>query len=297
MFRGFLDCVTMLKGSDSPVNGKMGGVTLMTDPLLAQTRQAVTGFTRWLEAFGETSQGHQDFYASRVGRAAKALYYRRPWLGTLAVAPMVFCEAFAPSARFLFFSRMRLPIADAHYAMGFAFLHQTTRQQEYYDKAVHFLDILEQTRSPGYERHGWGYPFHWQTRGGLLKAGTPLITTTPYCYEAFAEVFRIDGKADGAKSCSPWPNMSCSITRTLMRGRMRPPARYARTGAGWSTQAPTGPLFLPAPGREFGNESYWRAAERNLNFVLQSQQEDGSWPSTRWMVCTDLLTIFTPVWS
>jgi glycosyltransferase involved in cell wall biosynthesis len=28
MFRGFLDCVTMLKGSDSPVNGKMEGVTL-----------------------------------------------------------------------------------------------------------------------------------------------------------------------------------------------------------------------------------------------------------------------------
>src|SRR5208283_1940459 len=36
--------------------------------------------------------------------------------------------------------------------------------------------------------------------------------------------------------------------------------------------------LLTGARQEFGNESYWRAAERNLNFVLQSQQEDGSWP-------------------
>ena len=49
-------------------------------------------------------------------------------LGTLAVAPMIFCEAFLPSARRLFHEPMRFPIADAHYAMGFAYLYQATRR-------------------------------------------------------------------------------------------------------------------------------------------------------------------------
>ena len=34
----------------------------------------------------------------RIGGAAKSLYYRRPVVGLAAVAPMVFCEAFVPSA-------------------------------------------------------------------------------------------------------------------------------------------------------------------------------------------------------
>src|SRR6516162_5622862 len=83
-------------------------------------------FTRWLEAFGETSWDHQSFFAGPVGRRAKTLYYRHKLLGTAAVAPMIFFEAFLPSARRLFHHPTRFPIADAHYAMGFAFLYEVT---------------------------------------------------------------------------------------------------------------------------------------------------------------------------
>ncbi|HEX8765439.1 MAG TPA: hypothetical protein VF740_09780, partial [Candidatus Acidoferrum sp.] len=85
---------------------------------IAKVEASVARFTNWLDRYGETSWDHQSFYASKLGRAAKALYYRTPLLGTLAVAPMVFSEAFLPSARRLFWKRQRLPIADAHYAMG-----------------------------------------------------------------------------------------------------------------------------------------------------------------------------------
>ena len=36
---------------------------------------------------------------AKTGQKAKALYYKQPLLGTLAVAPIIFCEAFLPSAR------------------------------------------------------------------------------------------------------------------------------------------------------------------------------------------------------
>ena len=75
-------------------------------------------FAQWLDGYGEISYDHQSFFASKLGRGAKALYYRKPALGTLAVAPMIFCEAFVPSARKLFWKPQRFPIADAHYAMS-----------------------------------------------------------------------------------------------------------------------------------------------------------------------------------
>src|SRR6187402_2730082 len=155
---------------------------------------AVECFVAWFENFGETSQDHQDFYASPVGRAAKNLYYKNKLLGTLAVLPMVGCEALLPSTRRFLFPRMRLPISDAHFAMGYAALHRATGNPRHLERAVHFLEVLESTRVPGFARHGWGYPFDWQTRNGIIPQGTPLITTTPYCYEAFTDVYRIDSQ-------------------------------------------------------------------------------------------------------
>ena len=105
---------------------------LMNDALVERTAAAVKRFSGWLDRYGETSYDHQSFFASNLGRSAKALYYRKPLLGTLAVAPMIFCEAFVPSARRLFWKPQRFPIADAHYAMGFAFLARMYGEGTYY---------------------------------------------------------------------------------------------------------------------------------------------------------------------
>src|SRR5215468_9600081 len=133
-------------------------------------------FTRWLNAYGETSWDHQSFFAGPVGGAAKSLYYKNKTLGTATVAPMIFVEAFLPSARRLFHHRTRFAIADAHYALGFAFLYELTlatanpRTQAgrlssggsdlgHFQRATHFLDELKKSRSPGFEEYCWGYPF------------------------------------------------------------------------------------------------------------------------------------------
>src|SRR5690349_11795428 len=95
-------------------------------PAFERVAEVVARFTRWLEAYGETSRDHQSFFAGAVGRRAKALYYKHGLVGKAAVAPMIFFEAFLPSARRLFFRPVRFPIADAQYAMGFAFLYEAT---------------------------------------------------------------------------------------------------------------------------------------------------------------------------
>src|SRR5256885_15208524 len=157
-------------------------------------RAAILRFVGWLDRFGEVSYDHQSYFASDLGRSAKALYYKKPLLGTLAVSPIIFCEAFLPSARRLFWKPQRFPIADAHYAMAFLFLGQALGEEQYYKRALHFLDILEQTRCPGYKTYCWGYPFNWETLRGTIREGTPLITTVPYVYEAFKQAYQIDGQ-------------------------------------------------------------------------------------------------------
>ena len=252
---------------------------MATPPANQQLLTALERFVVWLENFGETSQDHQDFYASRIGRAAKNLYYRQPLLGKAAVLPMVACEAFAPWTRRFFFPRMRLPISDAHFAMGYARLHRVTGAQRYLDRAIHFLAVLESTRCPAFKHHGWGYPFDWQTRNGILARGTPLITTTPYCYEAFTDVFRLDGQ-------HRWREIMRSIAehvlldyRDVSAGPDAATCTYTPTGGENVVNASAYRAFtLFSAWREFGDERYHTPAIRNLNFVLQSQQADGSWP-------------------
>jgi hypothetical protein len=242
-------------------------------------RAALDRFVAWFEAYGETSQDHQDFYASRVGRAAKHLYYRSPTLGKAAVLPMVVCEAFLPWTRRFYFPRMRLPIADAHFAMGYAALHQMTGERRHLERAIHFLDVLEHTRCPGFDRHGWGYPFDWQTRNGILPRGTPLVTTTPYCYEAFTDVDRL--------SPAPrWRAIMRSIADHVLLDygdvELAPgvaTCTYTPTGGERVVNASAYRAFnLFSAWREFGDERYRATADRNLNFVLQCQLSDGSWP-------------------
>jgi hypothetical protein len=116
-----------------------------------KVRASLLKFIEWLESFGETSYDHQSFFAGPIGGRAKALYYKNPFLGIPAVAPMILCEAFAPAARRLFWQPQRFPIADAHYAMGFTFLSEALGESKYYKKSLHFLDVLEQTPCSGYE--------------------------------------------------------------------------------------------------------------------------------------------------
>ena len=252
----------------------------MNESTIKSVAGSLAKFTQWLDAFGETSHDHQSYFASDLGRKAKALYYRKPLPGTLAVSPMIFSEAFVPSARALFFKPLRFPIADAHYAMGFAYLADIEKSEVHLKRAVHFLDVLKETRCKKFRNCAWGYPFNWETRRGTLWEGTPMITTLPYVYEAFRQVYQLNGdqqlldvmrsiaqhaledyddyevSVDASTCCySPGPDNSSGVIN----------ANAYRS------------FLLMLAARDFSEERYEKAGLRNLNFVIQSQNLNGSW--------------------
>jgi hypothetical protein len=241
---------------------------------------AVLQFVAWLERHGETSFDHQSYFASDLGRSAKALYYRKPLLGVLAVSPMILSEAFVPSARRLFWKPQRFPIADAHYAMGFAFLAQVLGQKSHLKHAVHFLEVLKETRCKGFSHYAWGYPFNWETRNGTLKEGTPMITSVPYVYEAFWQVYQLDGDPQ-------WLEVMRSIAQHALEDyrdfEVSPNASTCcycpgpGNSSGVINASAYRAFLLTRAALDFSEEKYRKVAERNLNFVIESQNPNGSW--------------------
>lgn len=248
------------------------------DPLMEKVASVLDRFTRWLERFGETSLDHQTFFFGSAGRFAKAFYYRHPRIGLAAVAPMIFCEAFVPCARALFFHRVRFPIADAHFAMGFAFLYEATRRMGFLEKACHFLEELRRTRCPSYKEYCWGYPFDWVTRNGTIETNTPLITTTPYAYEAFLQVWRFDPRDEWKRILESSIRHAVSDIKDFRTSEHASCCSYNPFDQGGVINAAAYRSFmLTSASKLFSSDEYWRIAERNLNFVLDNQNPDGSW--------------------
>jgi hypothetical protein len=243
--------------------------------------QGLRRFISWLDRYGETSWDFQTFYASDLCRNIKQLYYRQPFLGTIAVAPIIFCEAFLPSARRLFWKRQRFPIADAHYAMGFAFLSRYLNDQSYYQRARHFLHVLEETRCPGYERYCWGYPFNWGTLRGTIWQGTPLITTVPYVYEAFRDVYAIDNDPRWREIMHSTAEHGLHDYQDFVTSERASSSSYTpfpEQSAGVVNANAYRAFLLTQAAQDFSDERYAATADRNLHFVLESQNADGSWP-------------------
>jgi hypothetical protein len=113
-----------------------------------------------------------------------------------------------------------------------------------------------------------------------MKEGTPLITTVPYIYEAFRAVHEIDGKQE-------WLDIMQSVARHAFEDYHD--IETSATAASCSYTPDPGDLggvvnasayralLLTRAALDFSQESYRRAAERNINFVLQAQNADGSW--------------------
>jgi hypothetical protein len=260
----------------APSGNQMGAerTTLGSD----RVAEVLSDFTQWLTHHGELSRDHQTFFAGATGRAAKRLYYHNKLLGTAAVAPMIFLEAFVPSARRCFHRPMRFPIADAHYAMGFAFLYQATGAPSQLQTAIDFLAELKKSRCSQFKEYCWGYPFDWVTRNGVIREQTPLITTTPYVYEAFLQIFKLDPREEWKLILESIARHAFDDIKDFETSERASSCSYTPYDKGGVINAAAYRAFLlTSASLLFSNDNYWKTAERNLNFVLENQSPDGSW--------------------
>jgi len=164
--------------------------------------------------------------------------------------------------------------------MGFAFLAETLGRDPYLNRAIHFLEVLKETRTAGFKHHAWGYPFNWETRNGTFKAWTPFITTVPYVYEAFRGVYAIDESVQWFKIMQSIALHAVEDYRDFVTSSNASSCCYspgAQNSSGVVNASAYRAFLLTAASIDLSYPKFREIADRNLNFVLASQNANGSW--------------------
>lgn len=257
---------------------------------------AVERFTEWLEKTGYGSYDPYDFWGTAYGKLARRLYYRKNPVGVLLTAPFILLEIVYPGYRRLFVRRDRYPTADAQLGLAFLNLYSAKsgqvpakagaekysakeRPAEFWLRRAKVVaaDLLKQS-IPGYKGNCWGYPFDWQHVNGFMPRGTPHITATPYCYELFTRLYDLTGEDQylkTAESIAAFVFEDLKDTPTGLDSAASSYTPYDRTKV---VNASAYRAFVLVDAAErFRNETYRTKACKNVRFILQSQNSDGSW--------------------
>jgi hypothetical protein len=240
--------------------------------------RATRSFVQWLDDNGVESHDPYDLWGTWYGLLARRAYYRKHPLGTFLVSPLVVSDVLMPGASRLLIKKQRFATAEAQLALAFLNLYRLTRDDIHLKSATKAVEGLLELSIPGYRGHCWGYPFDWQNHQGLWPRNTPFITATPYCFEAFI------GIAD-ATGDQRFLDVAASIAR-FVADDLRD--SETRAGASAGSYSPNdGSKVINASAyrafvlfeswRRFGRIQYRRGAERNLQFVFDTQRADGSW--------------------
>ena len=248
----------------------------MDRELIGAIERAVAHSANWLHQFGEVSDDHQSFCRARRAPRERSVLQE-------STARNGCCRAddlrggICPARQEILREGRAFSHRRRHYAMGFAFLSRTP-EDSYHQRAVNFLDALLGSRCPGFAHHCWGYPFDWVTRNGTIEAGTPLITSTPYVYEAFRQVCELDRDERWRRVCRSIAQHAITDIKDFRVSASASSCSYTPYNKGGVVNAAAYRAWLLAAASvDFSDDTYWRVGRRNLQFVLDAQRPDGSW--------------------
>ena len=236
--------------------------------------EGIRRFDAWLEKVGYESYEPYDSWGTKYGLFARRIYYTKGIVGLPLIAPILFMETACPSARSLFVRKDRFATADGQLTLAFLNLYRATGEKKFLEKAVRLGDEILQYSVPGYSGKCWGYPFDWQNNRGLWRKNTPYITCTPYCFEAYRGLHDATGE-------QRYLDISKSIAKFVYSDLKDTPAGPNAAAASYSPMDETKVVNASAYRAwvlfETELPEYQDKAQRNLNFILQSQREDGAW--------------------
>ena len=236
-------------------------------------------FLGWLDRVGYASYDPYDIWGTRYGLWSRKIYYGKGKLAIPLVAPVVAVDLLCPSLRQLFVKKDRFATCDAQLLLAFLNLHKITKEEKYLKRAVALGDEILEYSIPGYKGPCWGYPFDWQNnKDEVWPKNTPYITCTPYCYEAYLGLFEATGEDRYLNLVSRIAEFIFGDLKNLPTGPDSAAGSYSPFDERQVVNATAYRAYILADaGKRFGREDYLRDSRLNLNFVLESQADDGSW--------------------
>jgi hypothetical protein len=242
-------------------------------------RTACDRFLGWLDRAGYESYDPYDLWGTRYGLWSRKVYYAKGKLGIPLVLPLVAVDLLCPSLRGLFVRKERFATADAQLLLGFLNLYQVTGGKKFLERAVALGGEIMGYAVPGFRGPCWGYPFDWQNnKDAVWPKNTPYITCTPYCYEAYLGLLEATGDAKYRELVAGIAEFVHGDLKDIPTGPNSAAGSYSPFDKRQVVNATAYRAYVLADaGMRFRRKDYLASARRNLNFVLESQAEDGSW--------------------
>lgn len=167
--------------------------------------------------------------------------------------------------------------------------HRRSRTAESEANALQMLDVLLSMKSAGYSGDAWGYNFDWQSRNFFAPRGTATIVPTAFAARALLE-------AADAFDRPSYLETARSVCRFITSDLVRSHESDSELCFSYSTDSHTkiynasllAAEVLAGVGSQTLESELLRLAERAARYVINQQNEDGSWcygaePSQSWI--------------
>ena len=146
----------------------------------------------WLDINGYKSYDVYDFWTSSLGIKAKKLFNKNKLFASPLVGSIQILDSFMPHTRYLFANKKnRFPMADGQLASSFYELLFFYKRKTNLINGFRTSGIFIKKATNTQHGFGWGNPYHWVTAFFEYPGNSPLITVTPYCFDAFLSAFEI----------------------------------------------------------------------------------------------------------
>ena len=235
-------------------------------------------FEVWLDQNGFESYDQFDFWGSKIGVQGKKIFLKDKFLGAPIVFPLQILESFFPRTRRIFAKTKRFAIGDAHFVLGFMNLYNVQYDEKYLEIAKNILDEILSSATETTSGIGWGYPYVWVTEGAVYPEGTPFITVTPYCFYALIRMYELTGETKYFTAAEEAARYAAYDLNETQISDCESAASYSPIDADGviNANAYRAAMLLMADNL-FSIPQYKEKAALNINFVINNQNDDGSW--------------------
>ena len=250
----------------------------MTDRQIFEN--SIRRFLDWLDHSGMSGYDPYDLWSTDYGVRARRLYYKYGGAAAVVSAPLLLADRLFPKLARRSVEKKRYATSHAHVILGLLNLHAIREfDGDHLTRAKELGEELDELKIEGYSGDCWGYPFDWENRRGLWPKNTPLITVTPYGFEANVALYDVTNDErylDRARSVVEFAVNDLNITERLDGSAA---SSYSTLDHSFVINASAYRAFvLITGGRLFGNKQADDLGQRLVQFVTNRQRADRSWP-------------------
>lgn len=251
---------------------------MLKEDLKIKIEDSIEKFLQWLKEFGYQSYDQFDFWGSSLGIYSKKLFFRKKVLAAPLVLSLQIMESFFPQFRVLFAKKERFAIGDAHFVLAYLNWYRYTNDCLYLEIARRISEEIFSYAISTPSGKGWGYPYTWVTRRAIYPPGTPFITVTPYCFDAFLAMSDFNNEEKYFNIAEQILKFAARDLNETVISKKETAISYSPIDQSQVINANAYRAAMLLKGYKIlGYQGYLEKAIKNVNFVINQQQDNGSW--------------------